>query len=119
MPSSPPKPCAAPGCPALVTSGAWCPEHSTSKPGATAERATAAARGYDRRWREARLAYLRRHPLCAECQRQGRITAARVVDHVTPHRGDPALFWDETNWQSLCDFTSPHNCHGAKTGEGL
>ncbi len=24
-----------------------------------------------------------------------------VVDHIKPHRGDPALFWDETNLQAM------------------
>lgn len=46
------------------------------------------------------------------------MTPARVVDHITPHRGDVALFWDESNWQALCDFTTPFNCHGQKTGKG-
>ena len=31
---------------------------------------------------------------------------AGVVDHITPHRGDMRLFWDEGNWQSLCN---PHH----------
>ncbi|WP_314945899.1 hypothetical protein [Bradyrhizobium cosmicum] len=32
---------------------------------------------------------------------------AVVVDHVKPHRGDRALFWDKRNWQPLC--THHHN----------
>ena len=24
------------------------------------------------------------------------------MDHIRPHRGDPVLFWDQTNWQPLC-----------------
>ena len=28
--------------------------------------------------------------------------AATVVDHIIPHKGDSDLFWDESNWQSLC-----------------
>lgn len=36
------------------------------------------------------------------CAAEGRITAANVVDHIAPHRGDPALFWDQANWQPLC-----------------
>lgn len=24
-----------------------------------------------------------------------------VVDHITPHRGDPELFWDEANLQAV------------------
>lgn len=60
-------------------------------------------------WRRARAAYL------AEAARRGELRCARtgalligtgrahplspVVDHITPHRGDPALFWDRDNWQ--------------------
>lgn len=36
------------------------------------------------------------------CQAYGRVTVAEVVDHVTPHKGDQALFWDRGNWQALC-----------------
>ena len=61
---------------------------------------------YGRRWRKARAAFLAEHPLCDYCEREGRITAANVVDHVQPHRGDPALFWDAENWQPLC---KPHH----------
>nr|DAZ53348.1 MAG TPA: HNH endonuclease [Caudoviricetes sp.] len=42
--------------------------------------------------------------------RQGRYTKATVVDHITPHRGDPRLFWDEANWQPMCK-----QCHDRKT----
>jgi 5-methylcytosine-specific restriction protein A len=38
-----------------------------------------------------------------------------VVDHVIPHKGDRALFWDEANnWQALCA-----RCHALKTNAGL
>lgn len=63
-------------------------------------------RGYTYRWQKARARFLSANPLCAYCQRQGRYTAATVVDHITPHRGDADLFWDEANWQALC---SPHH----------
>lgn len=61
---------------------------------------------YDRRWRKARLAFLQNHPLCRMCGEEGRITVAGVVDHKIPHRGDLALFWDQSNWQPLC---KPHH----------
>ena len=64
---------------------------------------SASKRGYDRRWRKARETFLARHPLCARCEAQGRITEATVVDHIVPHKGDRALFWDTNNWQPLCD----------------
>jgi 5-methylcytosine-specific restriction enzyme A len=74
------------------------------------ERPSAARRGYGPRWRKARAAYLARHPLCAACQAEGRVVPATVVDHVVPHRGDAALFWDQANWAALCK-----PCHDAKT----
>jgi 5-methylcytosine-specific restriction protein A len=30
----------------------------------------------------------------------------QVVDHITPHNGDPVLFNDPDNWQPLCS-----ECH--------
>lgn len=61
---------------------------------------------YGRRWQKARLMFLTANPLCVYCARQGRATAATVVDHRQPHRGDPSLFWDVSNWQPLC---APHH----------
>jgi len=43
-----------------------------------------------------------RHPLCVYCEREGRVSAGCIVDHIIPHRGDMVLFWDRSNWQSLC-----------------
>ena len=77
-------------------------------------RGGAAERGYDGRWRKARIAFLQRNPLCVECMRKGVLTPATVVDHIIPHRGDKELFWNEENWQPLCK-----SCHDRKTGSGL
>jgi 5-methylcytosine-specific restriction endonuclease McrA len=66
------------------------------------DKQTSTQRGYGYKWQKAREGYLSSHPLCVYCEREGRTTAATVVDHITPHRGDMARFWDETNWQSLC-----------------
>ncbi len=38
----------------------------------------------------------------------GQVVPASVVDHIEPHRGDSALFWDSGNWQALCK-----RCHDA------
>lgn len=120
MPVSAPRPCGAPGCGALVQTGRYCSAHTSrgSDSRAHGGRGSAHQRGYNSRWQRARAAYLAAHPLCVECAKHGRVTPARVVDHVRPHRGDQALFWDERNWQALCDHTSPFDCHGAKTGRG-
>lgn len=66
------------------------------------QRSSAHARGYNHKWRKARNTYLRRCPLCVMCEREGTISAATVVDHIVPHKGDSRLFWDTSNWQSLC-----------------
>lgn len=76
-------------------------------------RPTAAKRGYGAKWQKTRVAYLASHPLCVECEKAGRLTAATDVDHIKPHRGDMGLFWDRSNWQSLCGL-----CHKRKTGRG-
>lgn len=63
---------------------------------------TSSQRGYNYKWQKARERHLLDSPLCVYCARLGRTTAATVVDHITPHRGDMTLFWDQTNWQSMC-----------------
>ena len=61
------------------------------------------SRLYDKRaWRRRSRQFLAEHPLCRMCEAAGRVTLATVVDHVTPHKGDETLFWDEDNWQGLC-----------------
>ena len=99
--------CKVPRCPNLTEPGqSYCTEHKAQHAKRLdAQRGTAAERGYDSRWTKARNAYIRAHPLCAYCQHQ-----ADVVDHIIPHKGDKALFWDSDNWQSLCK-----KCHGVKT----
>ena len=61
-------------------------------------------RGYDHKWRKARDAYLAdpKNALCVMCLKRGKVTAATVVDHIVPHKGNDRLFWDRDNWQSLC-----------------
>ena len=62
-------------------------------------------------WQKASKQYLAAHPLCVKCMAEGRYVRATVVDHIVPHRGDKNLFWDRSNWQSLC---KAH--HDKKTG---
>jgi len=57
-------------------------------------------------WHKLRAAQLRDEPLCRLCQQLGRVTAAGIVDHIIPHKGDEALFYDPCNLQSLCK-----HCH--------
>lgn len=81
-----------------------CPHH------AHATTKTRTERGYDNRWLDASREYLRQHPHCQACQKNGVLERAAEVDHVKPHRGDQTLFWDRSNWQALCK-----KCHSRKT----
>jgi len=56
-------------------------------------------------WRRESRAFLVLNPYCVSCNGW-----ATVVDHITPHRGDPALFRDRANWQAMCA-----RCHNTKT----
>lgn len=58
------------------------------------------------RWRHMRTRQLSLHPLCTFCLARDIVEPATVADHVTRHNGDPELFWDPDNLQSLCKY-----CH--------
>ncbi|GAB6174487.1 HNH endonuclease signature motif containing protein [Paradesulfitobacterium aromaticivorans] len=112
MPYKPKRPCSNPGCPRL-TSGRFCEKHhQETEKEYNRQRGSAASRGYDSRWRKARERYLKAHPLCVLCEQEGKLTPANVVDHIKPHKGNKELFWDESNWQSLCKA-----CHDSKTAQ--
>ena len=57
-------------------------------------------------WRAIRATVLEHEPLCRECRKQGRVTAATHVDHID---GD-AMNDDPSNHQPLC-----LSCHSSKT----
>ena len=56
-------------------------------------------------WRRRSRDFLKRYPICFICGAPSTIT-----DHIVPHRGDLYLFWDENNWQPMCQ-----RCHSRKT----
>ncbi len=106
MPWSPKTICCYNGCHEL-TRGAYCTKHTKE---IQATRNKKNSKLYTYRWSKARKLYLRDHPLCVHCERDGRVTAATEVDHIITHGGDQTLFWDRSNWQSLCK-----KCHSRKT----
>ena len=61
---------------------------------------------------ERRRRWLQAHPLCVECEKEGRVTAATVPDHILAlvNGGEDA----ESNLQSLCE-----ECHRIKTARDL
>lgn len=62
------------------------------------------------RWRKLRLLVLADEPTCRLCSARGKLSAATVVDHEQPHKGDEALFWQRSNLRALCK-----RCHDRKT----
>jgi 5-methylcytosine-specific restriction endonuclease McrA len=94
MPFKPRRIC---GCGKVVWSGELCACQIKRKAEADKRRPNANERGYDSRWSKARRTFLDKHPNCAICGKP-----ASVVDHIEPHKGDKAKFWNSQNWQSLC-----------------
>ena len=98
MPSAPPR--IASCCGVKVAHGDRCPcqrRRDAARKASHDRRRRARDRGYAGRGRKARAAFLALFPKCARCP-----APASVVDHIRPHKGDPILFWDKSNWQPLC-----------------
>jgi 5-methylcytosine-specific restriction endonuclease McrA len=66
------------------------------------QRGSARERGYSRKWDKASISFLRKHRICEACEKAGVLQATEVTDHIVPHKGDMALFWDRSNWQACC-----------------
>jgi 5-methylcytosine-specific restriction protein A len=64
-------------------------------------------RGYTSQWDKAKEHHLREYPLCVCCLAQGIVTGSRGragnrVDHIVPADMAPELFWEPSNYQTLC-----------------
>ncbi len=59
----------------------------------------------DPEWKRIRAAYIKAHPLCAECGEKG-----KHVDHISSRAKGGTN--EESNLQTLC-----HRCHSRKTGQ--
>ncbi|AWJ83341.1 HNH endonuclease [Azospirillum sp. TSH58] len=105
MPWKPKKPCAAVGC-GHLTDGRFCDAHAQQhrQQHDHARRASQPWRAWYKTaaWLKLRAWRLSVEPLCRMCAADGRVEAATICDHVVPHRGDRALFFDGANTQSLC-----------------
>ena len=114
--------CLHPGCTKRQRE-AYCEKHGRKHERQV--RGSSTERGYGRVWRAQAKAFLQEFPLCGHrpdgqrpvmsaCHEAGRIVDAVQVDHVVPHRGDQALFWNRRNWQALC-----RECGARKSQAGL
>ena len=113
MPYAPRRPCSTPYCPGFQEPrSSKCKRHGTDeRRRIDQKRGSSTSRGYGSQWRKARDGFLALHPLCIECEAEGRVEAATVVDHRIPHKGDMVKFWQVENWQPLC--AAHHNIKGA------
>jgi 5-methylcytosine-specific restriction protein A len=94
------RPCTHPGCPELVDKGR-CPEHRRQDQQQRDTKTPEERRFYSSaRWQAIRADQLRREPLCRDCKVEGRVTIAKVADHVTPRRQGGSD--DPSNLQSQC-----------------
>jgi 5-methylcytosine-specific restriction protein A len=115
MPITPPKPCAADGCPNLTRSGRYCTEHQALGKRVD-QRASANQRGYGARWRKVREMYLRANPICSDPfgfhASAGEVVLAVDVHHkIAKRNGGKDI---RENFEGLC-----HSCHSRVTsGEG-
>ena len=108
MPWKPKSICNYPGC-QVLTRDRYCQKHKKEIIRTQNDRGS---KMYTYQWRKASKEFLKKHPLCIHCDREGRLTPATEVDHIKPHRGDKKLFWNKKNWQPLCK-----SCHSKKTAE--
>lgn len=96
--------CKAFPCNQLAVNGAYCPLHRPAPPEKTTDPFYLSVA-----WRRFRDWYINQHPLCEQCEREGRLTPAAMVDHIIEIK-DGGMLTSEENAESLC-----WKCHGIKT----
>jgi len=112
MPMKPRRYCAEAGCTNRVAGGRCrlhAAQHERERPNASIRHLY-----HTPRWEALKAQVRREQPLCPLCEADGRTVAGTQTDHVRPHRGDEALFFDIANLQNLCDVH-----HAMKTRAGL
>jgi len=109
MPSKSMHFCNRSGCNKL-TNGRFCEEHMQEYDLKVAAdsvkynryRGSANERGYDAEWRKVREGYLKQHPLCERCEKNGKVVPATLVHHKKAlSEGGDRLNAD--NFMSLCN----------------
>ena len=101
------KPCAAPGCAALVNDGSRCATHASQR---QQERGTAHERGYDFDWQRFRAMVIIKRPCCEDCLWEPSLD----VHHILKLKERPDLRLDERNVLALCK-----PCHSRRTQKGM
>ena len=107
MPYKPKRPCAHPGCPSFAAGDSqYCEKHEQihKQNYDRYERSPNMNRKYGRAWKRIRDRYVKAHPLCELCLKEGRMTPVYEVHHIVPVlRGGRHI---DSNLMSLC-----RSCH--------
>ena len=119
MPNLPAKPCLFPGCANKVLGGgSYCEKHQENNTSKFRNKKSRSHKWYyTTLWKRLRHRQLSIRPLCEECEKNGEITQANVVDHMKDFllgkdiQEQWKLFTDHCNHRSLC-----RSCHNRKTG---
>lgn len=98
--------CASFPCRNIAEQGAYCKEHQPARAPKETDPFYLSVR-----WRRFRAWYLGKHPLCEQCELEGRLTTADMVDHIIEIKDGGALTSEE-NAMALC-----FRCHNVKTAE--
>ena len=114
VPSKPKKPCAYPGCPALVT-GRYCEEHArkVNSDYEKFSRDKQTKRRYGRAWKRIRDKYASEHPFCELCFERGLAVPVEEIHHKKPLSEGGTH--DRSNLIALCK--SCHSQIHAKRGD--
>ena len=85
VPRKPKRPCSYPGCPNL-TEGRYCEEHAKleAKRYEKYDRDPAVKRRYGRAWKRIRDSYVKEHPFCELCLKEGKFVPTEEVHHKVP-----------------------------------
>ena len=51
-------------------------------------------------WKKKSAVFRKRNPICANCKSTDNLT----VDHILPISKYPELFWEQSNWRTLCNM---------------
>lgn len=110
-PRKPKRPCSHPGCPNL-TDGRFCEQHEKEEARRyeTYDRDPAVKKRYNRTWRRIRDQYIAEHPLCEQCEMNGKLTRAEEVHHKKPLSEGGTH--DKSNLMALCK-----SCHSEITAK--
>lgn len=121
MPVRAPSICKHPGCGQLVRAS-YCEPHQAAADSRKKEgqrdyngrRAESDRRYSTVKWRKLSIRFRQRNPLCSNCDGNGLVRKADLVDHIKPAKSHPELFFDWRNLRSLCQ-----RCHNQIGGKVL